>query len=258
MAVLRYPFGMAAPVFRSFTHLRSSALVKKGESHLHHWHELVMVLDGEYAIETDGAKITSRPGSIIYYRSGQKHAWRTHGRQPIEYYLLQFDTAEPLVSDGAAFNVADEQGLFLRLFRMLENLAARNESQDLIAAYLQVIVHEFRSAAAKSPGDWLARVRSFVFSRLEKQIRLNDLARAAGLSAFHFSRRFRQECRMSPMQFVRRIRADVAVSLLKGTDLPHKAIARDVGLTNERDLYRLCMAMEKKTPSAIRGRNGAT
>ena len=240
---------------KHFSHIRSKAMVKKDESHRHDWHELVMILGGEYAAECEGEHVISRPGTVLYYGRGRRHAWRTTRPGFIEYYLLQFESAPNTEKPSLPFFARDYGGRLLGLFRRIEELFSSAERQEhLLDSYLDVVLHEFGAAAAQAGSAWLTRVRSFIYSRLDRPIRLEELARAAGLSPFHFSRVFKKRLGVSPMRYLRQVRAEAALPLLQGTDLPHKVIAREIGLANERDLYRLFMDVLGTAPSDLRGR----
>jgi AraC-like DNA-binding protein len=239
---------------KHFSRIRSKAMVKKDESHLHDWHELVMILGGEYAAECEGQSVTSRPGTVLYYGRGRRHAWRTTRPGFIEYYLLQFERATDDAASPLPFFARDNDGRMLNLFRRMEELFSAGKQSALLDSYLDVVLNEFTASAAQSERAWLARVRSFIYSRLERPIRLEELARAAGLSPFHFSRVFKKKLGVSPMRYLRQVRAEAALPLLQGTDLPHKVIAREIGLANERDLYRLFMDVRGTPPSALRAR----
>lgn len=242
------------PHLLNFSHVRSKTMVRRDESHVHQWNELVMILAGEYAAECEGQTIKSQPGTLLYYGKGRRHAWRTAGTEFIEYYLLQYDDIHSPRAHSHPFFARDDRGLLLNLFRRVEELmTSKPRDSELADSYLGVILHEFNTAARQAEGNWLSRVRSFIYSRLDRPIQLKDMARAAGLSPFHFSRAFKRKLGMSPIRFVRKTRAEAALPLLKGTDLPHKSIAREIGLANERDLYRLFMAVHGRPPSDFRG-----
>jgi AraC-like DNA-binding protein len=240
------------PHVLNFSHVRSRSMVQRDESHRHQWHELVMILSGEYHAECEGRRIASQPGTVLHYGSGQRHAWKTQEAEFIEYYLLQYD-ADSQAPHAQPFAARDHSGQLRSLLRRIEELRAATPRNDaLIDSYLAVLLYEFHATADSAEGDFVSKVRSFIYSRLNRPIRLRDMARAGGLSPFHFSRAFKRKLGISPMQYVRKVRAEAALPLLKGTDLPHKAIAREVGLANERDLYRLFMAVFKKAPSDFR------
>jgi AraC family transcriptional regulator len=58
---------------------------------------------------------------------------------------------------------------------------------------------------------------------------LEDLANAAGLSAFHFARAFRAATGQSPLQYVIALRMTRAQVLLRSSQLPVAEIAYRVG-----------------------------
>jgi AraC-like DNA-binding protein len=69
------------------------------------------------------------------------------------------------------------------------------------------------SAAARDPRV-LAAI-DLVHARLADDVSIDDMARAAGMSRFHFSRRFREATGASPYAFILRARAERAAELLR-------------------------------------------
>jgi AraC-like DNA-binding protein len=63
-------------------------------------------------------------------------------------------------------------------------------------------------------------------------LRLEDVARAAGLSEDHFGRAFREATGETPMRYLRRIRADQSRYLLEHTTMRVEEVAREVGFTD--------------------------
>jgi AraC family transcriptional regulator of arabinose operon len=81
---------------------------------------------------------------------------------------------------------------------------------------------------------------------------VNDLARDAGMSKFHFIRRYRQMTGVTPMADVRSMRVQHARQLIIGTSLPLKEIAE---LAGQSDVYSLSRAFRQCldiTPSSLR------
>jgi len=66
-------------------------------------------------------------------------------------------------------------------------------------------------------------------AKLKGRVRVDDLARAALYSTFHFTRVFARETGMSPVQFLRNLRVEEAQRLLRETDLPFTKITTMVG-----------------------------
>lgn len=87
-----------------------------------------------------------------------------------------------------------------------------------------------------SPGaeaqDPLARVQAHVVANLREQLSVGDLAAVAGMSARHFSRVFLEWAKVTPHEFVERVRIDSARRLLEASAKPLKSIAWDCGFAS--------------------------
>jgi AraC family transcriptional regulator len=81
-------------------------------------------------------------------------------------------------------------------------------------------------------------VRDYIGAHLAGSITLDDLAAAAGLSRFHFARRFRQTAGTSPHDFVLQQRAERAATLLRRTSAPILDIALGCGFADQSYLNR--------------------
>jgi AraC-like DNA-binding protein len=65
----------------------------------------------------------------------------------------------------------------------------------------------------------------FIDQNLSENISLEDLARLAGLSSYHFSRKFKADLGIAPHAYVLSRRIDRAKSLLNNSRLPLKLVA---------------------------------
>jgi transcriptional regulator GlxA family with amidase domain len=81
---------------------------------------------------------------------------------------------------------------------------------------------------------------------------LDDLARKAGMSKYHFVRLYKKLSGRTPMNDVRMIRVEAARDLIITTDLPLKTIATRVGLGNEYYLCRVFRQAFKVPPGYFR------
>ena len=78
----------------------------------------------------------------------------------------------------------------------------------------------------------LARVIDFMHHHFGKEITLDQLAREAGISRFHFVRLFRKRLLVTPHRYLVRLRLDHARFLLRTTDLDINAVALACGYTH--------------------------
>ncbi len=116
----------------------------------------------------------------------------------------------------------DEQCYFLveRLFRMEHELSGLADEIDCARASKR---HEL----AKRLG-WAV---DYMHANLQEEISLDDLARAACLSPFHFLRHFRARYGRTPINYLRQHRTERALALLESTKLSITEIATEVGLS---------------------------
>ena len=78
----------------------------------------------------------------------------------------------------------------------------------------------------------LARVIDFMHHHFAEEITLDQLAREAGISRFHFVRLFRKRLLVTPHRYLVKLRLDHARLLLRTTDLDINAVALACGYTH--------------------------
>lgn len=94
--------------------------------------------------------------------------------------------------------------------------------------------------------------KQFIMDNLDQPIGLRDIASKAGLSQFHFSRRFREAEGLTPYQFVREQRLSRARELLENSDLTVAEIAYACGYSSQSHLTSLFKARFNMPPGRWR------
>lgn len=98
----------------------------------------------------------------------------------------------------------------------------------------------------------MRQAESWVRKRLERQIRISDLAQALHLTPRTLARRFESALGMTPLQFVQRLRIDHALHLLQTTSQSLEVIAPQVGYADSNALRRLIRREVGLTPVQLR------
>ena len=89
-----------------------------------------------------------------------------------------------------------------------------------------------RGIGAELTDRRLARVLEFLRHRFAADVNLDQLAREAGISRFHFTRLFKRKLGMTPYQYLINLRMKHASLLLRTTDLDILAVAHACGYSH--------------------------
>jgi AraC family transcriptional regulator len=104
----------------------------------------------------------------------------------------------------------------------------------------------------RMPESRLRRVLEYVRSHLDREIRLEDLAAVAQMSAYHFCRLFKQSIGVSPHQFLMRQRLEEARRLLRETNLSVAEVALEIGYQSPSHFATLFKRHTGVTPKQYR------
>lgn len=111
-----------------------------------------------------------------------------------------------------------------------------------------------RPAAGGLPPARLRRVRDRIEASLEAPPSLDDLAKEAGLSPFHFTREFRRTTGLPPHRYVLRRQLDRATALLADRDMAVADVAAASGFAHASHLSRHLRRRTGLSPDAFRTR----
>lgn len=129
---------------------------------------------------------------------------------------------------------------------------------DLLADTL--LVHVLRSespALVAMPRGGLSSaalrlVRDRIEARLGESLTIEELAREAGLSRFHFARAFKKATGLPPHRYVTLRRVERAKGLLRHSDLPLADVALEVGFSNQAHFTDRFHRLTGSTPNGYR------
>ena len=166
----------------------------------------------------------------------------TLGLEPAKLAALLLDmpqiTRESAPSKALAVNPLEDDLLnpLVRLLRLLDRpqdipmLAPLIEREILYRLLLGPRGELLRQMALpNSQSAQLSRAIHLIRQRYDQKLRVEELARAASMSATSFHRHFRAMTAMSPLQFQKRIRLQEARRLLISQDVDAGRVSFDVG-----------------------------
>lgn len=109
-----------------------------------------------------------------------------------------------------------------------------------------------QSKAASLDDHRFRKVREYIDSHLDTDIRLSDLAAIAGLESTYFIRAFKSATGLTPYQFLLEKRTQHAARLLAETDMPIVDIAYQSGFSNQSHLTLVFGRIMGTTPAVFR------
>ena len=225
-------------------------------------------IDGEWVSETLG------PGDVsLLTRAAGSHWIWPENIEVVHVYLTQDELAstcremfEHDVEDIELHDIvkANDPAIHRTAMQIAQEAAQGNAGSRLMVDALtsQLAVHILRRHAQvrfrEGGGDGSLSfrqdraVRDYVRSHLHESITLNDLAAEAGLSRFHFARRFRSATGTTAHEFVLQERVQRARTMLTRTSTPLPEIARECGFADQSHLTREFKKRTGTTPGAYR------
>jgi AraC family transcriptional regulator len=107
-------------------------------------------------------------------------------------------------------------------------------------------------ATVVEPLAQVSEAIEFIEANLNQDLRLEVLARRAGISPGHFQRKFRSTVGESPKQFVRRLRMERAARILRGSSVPVTNVAFHSQFESHEGFARAFRARFGMSPTELR------
>lgn len=175
----------------------------------------IALLDDPFAAEESGVSQRAACNPVEFFET-------LHDHDALVSPLLRKMHAR--VKDGSATQEWLEDQFFAVAHAMLRVRGIRERHAAQIPAK--------KSATRRELYKRLLRGKDFLDSFHDQELRLDEVARAACLSSYHFHRLFHQIFGDTPNQYLQRKRLARACALLRGTNRGVTAISLDVGFAS--------------------------
>lgn len=209
---------------------------------------MVSICTGGYVLAAAGY-LDGRPATTHW--SAADHFQELFPAVRVDPDVLFIDDGDVLTSAGVAAGI----DLCLHIVRRDHGTAIANDvaRRTVVpphrdggqAQYIQRPVPDAQIAGTTTARAW-------ALGRLERPILLRDMAQQESMSIRTFTRRFREEVGISPVQWLTQQRVERARQLLESTDLSIDRIARDAGFGTPTSLRQHLQAALGVSPTTYR------
>ena len=225
-----------------------------------HEHELAyvtIVLHGDY-LEGDRGKLEElRPFTAVFNPSGVQHATLIGPAGAALFTIELRDRQLRELGVRVPAETKFDRGAGAMLWPGLQLYSAfKAGTADPLV--LESNVLELLGAVAGSESEentapsWLGRVKERMHEEFRDEIRMRDLAGDAGVHPVHLARAFRKSERLTPGEYLQRVRVRAACHRLREPDHPLVAIAMECGFSDQSHFTRVFHRFTKSTPAQFR------
>ena len=157
---------------------------------------------------------------------------------------------DPIVEHiGAIFRVELNRASHPAQDMLIESMAVAL-CAHLLRSYTNAVGVEERSTASADVAA-IGRAIAYIEDNPDRGISLRELAGAAGLSRFHFSRLFKRHLGLSPAKYVERTRIEQAKTLIVNAEMSLVSVAQAVGFADQSHFSRRFRVHEGRTPATF-------
>lgn len=228
---------------------------------------LLYCFEGRGQLRTEGWNGEVKAGELVLLPSGMSHSYSADKDDPWSVYWCHFSgyLAESYIqhmdfnADSPVLRIGHSPALIAQ-FRGALNAASQafNNVALIYAAnsikqILTYIAKLNAEASIEQSSDLdLDSIQTLMLQNLDKPLSLDYLAQQAGLSKYHFTKKYKQQMGYSPIQHFLKMKVDYARYLLETSDSSVQDIAGKVGYDDALYFSRLFKKAMGLAPVAYR------
>lgn len=213
----------------------------------YHNYLIFFVRGGRLSVRSESRTMVAHAGQLGFLDCHEPHEYHTigntefvwlhlDGANTADFYRHALDLYGGFVFDSPRAEEIGEQLLQFVYACRNDHMPSEAERSKLLYGLLIACIDPAGGAAAaraerqQTPVD---AAIALIKARYQEPLSLDDMAAAANMSRYHFSRQFKEACGFSPYEYLILTRLNRAKHLLKSTAKPIKVVAQEVGYHSE-------------------------
>jgi len=265
--------------------ITKAEIVRDFGYHSHEFCELVLITEGKVCHVINGSESTAETGDVFVFQGKAGHGFRNP--EKLEFWNVMFKPEKIFPERGDYRELPGFQALFvlqpkmscrsgfrsrLKLapeeFRTAVSILERINSEmtskgagyrsAVQSLFLQLAIILSRSYSMGRRDDHapeyykLAETVAFIEGNFQKPLRLSALSRMSAMSLRHFHRMFKRYYRMTPADYIIRLRTRHAADLLKNRNIRIFEIASACGFHDSNYFSRIFRKHYGRSPLRFR------
>ena len=254
------------------------------ELNKHEYYEMVYVKRGEAVFEIAGSQGAIGPNDIVIIKPRQLHRVIVKSVSGCEFIVLYFEFvnqvnnqySEVPLEDFLNFVSGKESGNFLTLkvsqkndiIVLLNRILKEKENTDIGSEFLNLLLmlELFVLISRALKMEWENSIKgksaklkelikvsvNYINNNFERDISLKDISKYVFLSPSYFIKAFKDEMKISPINYLLRLRVERAKELLTETGQKIGDIAINVGFSNQQRFNEIFRKYTGMTPLQYR------
>lgn len=251
---------------------------------IHETFEMVYIKSGKGLFEIGQQNSEVGPNDIVIIKPHQHHKLNVTSSGGCDFIVLYFKfmnqanhaLSETSLADFINFVSGKESGTFIKLkvsqkndiIVLLDRILKEKTSDQLGSDQLNylMLMELFILISRALKAEWENSIKNkspkikelmqsaiqYVHNNYERELSITDIAKYVFLSPSYFTRAFKEDTGLSPMQYLLNIRIKRACELLKETDLKVGDIAHSVGFSNQQRFNDIFKKQIKMAPMQYR------
>lgn len=226
--------------------------------HSHDYTEYLFILDGKMRIDVPGKKITKVLYDLVVYPKGVRHQEHVNLLEHQEIICLGIDASATLPLK-TSYEMSDTNGVIGWLFEHIyqEHLNKAPNNNNIINTYIKAFFYHMQRYfmnTEKRQQDFISRCTCYVLDHIRESLTIERLSTVAYVSPSHLTRTFKAKLGVSPLQYIKACRIEIAKRMLIATDASIQDISFSSGFNDIKYFYRVFKAQTKMTPREYRNK----
>ena len=254
------------------------------ELNRHEFFEMVYVKKGSVVFEIASQEVNIGPNDIIIIKPNQPHRFSVRSSAGCEFIVLNFKFVDHMNNEFSEISLGEflnfikgkETGPFFTLkvsqknevITLLNRILKERENSEIGSEFLNylLVMELFVMISRALKMEWENSIKgktlklkeliqvsiNYIKNNFERDISIRDIAKFAFLSPSYFTRVFKEEVGLTPINYLMNVRIERAKELLQGTELKISDIALNVGFSNQQRFNEIFKKHTKMTPTQYR------